>query len=247
MGKETSMLSTRVDEIANGIYRISTAFPPGPKMPPGFTFNQFLIVDDEPLLFHTGMRKIFSFVRDAVARVMPVDQLRWIAFGHHESDESGALLEWLDAAPNASPLGGKMTAMYSLDDSSDREPRVLADGEAIAIGSKRVQWLDTPHVPHGWDAGLLFEQTTRTLFCGDLFSQAGAEHAPTTESDIVGPAEQLRAMFDYYSNPTRAATTIERLASHEPALLAAMHGSAYRGDCTTALHTLASCLKGGAS
>jgi flavorubredoxin len=241
------MPNTRIDEIADRIYRISTAFPPDPTMPPGFTFNQFLIVDDDPVLFHTGMRKLFPQVREAVAKVMPVDRLRWISFSHHESDESGALLEWLDAAPNAAPLCGQMNAMYSVEDMCDRAARVLADGDTIAIGSKRVQWIDTPHVPHGWDAGLLFEQTTRTLFCSDLFAQPGADHAPSTEADIVGPSEQMRAMFDYYSNPTRAAATVERLASHEPRLLAAMHGSAYRGDCAAALRDLASCLKGGAA
>lgn len=238
------MSNTRIDEIADSIYRISTPVPPDPILPSGFTFNQFLIVDDEPVLFHTGMRKLFPQVRDAVARVMAVDKLRWVSFSHHESDESGALLEWLDAAPNAAPLCGQMTAMYSVDDTCDRPARVLADGESMAIGTKRVQWFDTPHVPHGWDAGLLFEQTTRTLFCSDLFTQPGMDHTPSTESDIVGPSEQLRVVADYYSNPTRAAATIERLASHEPAVLAAMHGSAYRGDGSAALRTLASCLKG---
>jgi flavorubredoxin len=238
------MLTTRIDEIADNTYRISTAIPPDPSMPPGFTFNQFLVVDDEPLLFHTGMRKLFPQIRAAVARVMPVERLRWISFSHHESDESGALLEWLDAAPNAAPLVGKLTAMYSVDDSCDRPARILADNETIAIGTKRVQWFDTPHVPHGWDAGMLFEQTTRTLFCSDLFSQPGADHPPTTDDDIVGPSEQLRHMFDYCSNPARAAVTVERLAGHEPALLAAMHGSAFRGDCTKALHTLAACFRG---
>jgi len=237
------MSTTRIDEIADRIYRISTALPPNPAMPPGFTFNQFLIVDDEPVLFHTGMRKLFPQVRDAVASVMPVDRLRWVSFSHHESDETGALLEWLEASPKAAPLCGRMNAMYAVDDATDRPARVLADGETIAIGGKRLQWIDTPHVPHGWDAGLLFEQTTRTLFCSDLFAQPGAEHAPTTEADVVGPSEGMRAMFDYYSNPTRAAATVERLAGHEPALLAAMHGSAYRGDCVAALRALASCLR----
>jgi len=238
------MPNTQVHEIADRIYRISTSIPPGSEMPVGFTFNQFLIVDDEPVLFHTGMRKLFPLVRDAVARVMPVEQLRWVSFSHHECDETGALSEWLEAAPNSAPLCGQMNASYSVDDACDRPARVLADGEVIAIGKKRLQWLDTPHVPHGWDAGLLFEQTTRTLFCSDLLAQPGADLAPSTESEIIGPSEQLRAMFDYYSNPARAALTVERLASHEPALLATMHGSAYRGDCVAALHALASCLKG---
>jgi flavorubredoxin len=241
------MPQTRIDEVNDRIYRISTSIPPDPAMPPGFTFNQFLIVDDEPVLFHTGMRKLFPDVRDAVATVMPVERLRWVSFSHHECDEDGALLQWLNAAPNAAALCGRMNAMYSVDDMCDRPARVLADGETIAIGSKRVQWIDTPHVPHGWDAGMLFEHSTRTLFCSDLLSQPGADHAPSTEADVIGPSEQLRAMFDYYSSPARAAATIERLASHEPRLLAAMHGSAYGGDCVAALRTLASCLKGSAS
>jgi len=232
-------MTTRIDEIADRIYRISTAVPPGPEMPPGFTFNQFLILDDEPLLFHTGMRRIFPLVRDAVARVMPAEKLRWISFSHHESDEDGALAEWLAAAPQAQVLCGRMNAMYSVADACDRAPRVLADGEAVAIGTRRVQWIDTPHVPHGWDAGLLFEQTTRTLFCSDLFTQPGAEHAPLGAGEIVEPAERMRAMFDYYSNPARAATTIERLAGFEPAVLAIMHGGAYNGDCSAALRALA--------
>lgn len=241
------MLATRIDEIAADIYRISTSFPPVPAMPSGFTFNQFLIVDDEPVLFHTGMRKLFPQIRDAVARVMPVERLRWISFGHHECDEDGALVNWLADAPHAAPLIGHMNAMYSVEDTTDRQARVLADAEAIVIGAKRVQWIDTPHVPHGWDAGLLFEATTRTLFCGDLLTQPGAEHAPATEADVIGPSEELRAQINYYSNPTSAAATVERLASFEPALLAVMHGSSYRGNCTAALHALASCLKEAAS
>lgn len=232
-------MTTRIDEIADHIYRITTPIPPSPAMPPGFTFNQFLIVDDEPLLFHTGLRRMFPLVRDAVARVMPIDNLRWISFSHHESDEDGSLAEWLSTAPRAQVLCGRTNALYSVDDGCDRPARVLADGESIAIGARRVQWIDTAHVPHGWDAGLLFEQTARTLFCSDLFSQPGAEHAPVSDRDIVEPAEQMRAAFDYYSNPARAAGVIERLAGFEPALLAPMHGGAYNGDCTAALRALA--------
>lgn len=234
---------TRIDEISDGIFRISTPIPPNPAIPPGFTFNQFLIVDDEPVLFHTGMRRTFPLVRDAVAHVMPVEKLRWVSFSHHEADESGALVEWLAAAPHAAPLCGRTNTFYSVEDSCDRAPRVLADGEVLAIGRKRVQWIDTPHVPHGWDAGLLFETTTRTLFCSDLFTQPGAEHAPVTEDDIVGPSEQMRAVVGYYSNPAAAAVTVERLASHAPALLAAMHGAAYRGDGAAALRSLAAALR----
>lgn len=233
---------TRVDEIADGVYRISTPVPPNPALPTGFTFNQFLIVDDEPLLFHTGMRRIFPLVREAVANVMPVEKLRWVSFSHHEADESGALEEWLSAAPHATPLCGRIGAMISIEDIASRAPRVLADGETMKIGKRTVRWFDTPHLPHGWDAGYLAEVTTRTLFCGDVFTQPGAEHDPVTERDVLGPSEAMRAAMDYYSNPRGAAASIERLASTEPALLACMHGASYRGDGAAMLRALAKAL-----
>jgi flavorubredoxin len=237
-----SQTGTRIDEIAASIYRISTPVPPNPALPAGFTFNQFLIVDDEPLLFHTGMRRIFPFVRDAVASVMPVAKLRWVSFGHLEADESGSLVEWFAAAPDAAPLCGRIGAMLSVEDAGGRAPCVLADGETKELGKTRVRWFDAPHVPHGWDAGYLAETTTRTLFCGDLCTQAGADLVPVTESDIVGPSEAMRAAMDYYSNPRAAAAQIERLATSEPALLACMHGSSYRGDGASALRALARAL-----
>jgi flavorubredoxin len=233
------MTNTRIDEIADGIYRISTPVPPNPGLPTGFTFNQFLIVDEEPLLFHTGLRRIFPLVRDAISRVMPVEKLRWVSFSHVEADESGAFDLWLDAAPNAAPLGGQTVAMLFFGDATDRTPRVLQDGESIQIGKKRVQWLDAPHLPHGWDAGYIAETTTRTLFCGDLLTQAGADHVPVTESDVIGPSEAMRAAMDYYSNHASAATIIERLATMEPMLLACMHGASYRGKGGAALRELA--------
>ena len=233
---------TRIDEIAPSIHRISTPVAPNPALPAGFTFNQFLIVDDEPLLFHTGMRSLFPLVRDAVASVMPVDKLRWVSFGHLEADETGSLVEWMAAAPAARPLCGRLGAMLSIEDAAGRAPRVLGDGETMAIGQKKVRWFDTPHVPHGWDAGLLLDTTTRTLFCGDLFTQAGADVPPVTEGDIVGPSEGMRAAMDYYSNHRAAALQVERLAATEPALLACMHGSSYRGDGAAALRALAKIL-----
>jgi len=236
--------ATRIDEIADGIYRISTPVPPNPALPTGFTFNQFLVVDDEPLLFHTGLRRLFPLVRDAVARVMPVERLRWISFSHHEADESGSLDEWLEAVPQAAPLCGRIAAMISIQDLAKRAPRALADGEVLAIGKKRVRWFDAPHVPHGWDAGYLAETTTRTLFCGDLFTQPGAEHAPVTEADVLGPSEAMRAAMDYFSNPRGAGAAIERMAASEPALLACMHGASYRGDGAAKLRQLAAALGG---
>ena len=143
---------TRVDEIADGIYRISTPVAPNPALPTGFTFNQFLIVDEEPVLFHTGMRKVFPLVREAVASVMPVEKLRWLSFSHWEPDESGSIEEWLEVAPKAAPLVGRIGSLVTASDAS-RAPRMLADGETISIGKKRVRWIDTPHMPHGWDAG----------------------------------------------------------------------------------------------
>jgi flavorubredoxin len=232
---------TRIDEIADRIYRISTPLPPNPVLPVGFTFNQFLIADAEPLLFHTGMAKLFPQVRDAVARVLPPATLRWIAYSHFEPDECGSMTEWLATAPQARPvtgtIGGMITGM-----TWDRETRVLADGEVLAIGDKRMRWHDAAHVPHGWDAGLLSELTTRTLFCGDLFTQPGHEPPPVTEHDIVGPSEQMRGAVDYFSNIATAVATIERLAATEPALLACMHGAAYRGNGAAALRELAAAI-----
>jgi flavorubredoxin len=143
-------------------------------VPGGFTFNQYLVVDDEPLLFHTGPRRLFPAVRDAVASVLPVERLRWIGLSHVEADECGSLNQWLAAAPHATPLCGQVAAMVSIGDLADREPRALADGETLALGTRRVTWLDTPHVPHAWECGFLHEAHTRTLLCGDLFTRVGA-------------------------------------------------------------------------
>jgi flavorubredoxin len=232
---------TRIDEIADGIYRISTPVPPNPALPTGFTFNQFLLVDEEPLLYHTGMRKLFPLVREAVASVIAVEKLRWVSYSHGEGDESGALDEWLAAAPNAQPLVGRIAAMISASDAA-RPARALGDGETISIGKKSVRWIDTPHFPHGWDAGQIFETTTRTLFSGDLFTQPGAAHDPVTTGDVLGPSEAMRAAMDYYSNPRGAAAILERLAATEPRLLACMHGAAYGGDCGAALRALSAAL-----
>jgi flavorubredoxin len=230
---------TRIDEIESGIYRISTPVPANPALPSGFSFNQYLVVDDEPLLFHTGLRKTFPLVREAVAAVMPVEKLRWVSFSHVEADECGALNEWLAVAPNAAPLCGQLAAMISVTDIADRPPRALNDGETIAIGKKRIRWFDTPHLPHGWEAGYIAEVTTRTLFCGDLFTQPGDKHDPVTESDVLGPSEAFRKAMDYYANVKSAGPLIERFAAFEPRTLACMHGAAYRGDGALALRALA--------
>jgi flavorubredoxin len=227
---------TSVHEVADGIYRISTPItnPTG-----GFSFNQYLIVDDEPLLFHTGPRKMFPLVHEAVSHVLPPERLRHISFSHVEADECGSLNEWLAAAPQAAPLCGQVAAMVSIEDLADRPPRALADGELISLGSRAVRWLDAPHLPHAWECGFLMEERTRTLLCGDLFTQGGAEHAPITESDILGPSEAYRRELDYFSHSRNARAMLERLASTRPATLACMHGSAWRGDGASLLRALA--------
>jgi len=234
---------TNVYEIADGIYRINTPVPPS-VVPGGFSFNQYLVVDDEPLLFHTGLRKMFPLVQEAVARVLPVARLRYIAFSHVEADECGALNQWLAAAPQAVPLCGRVAAMVSVEDLADRPPRALADGETLSLGTRSVQWFDTPHLPHAWECGFLMETHTRTLLCGDLFTQGGADLPPLTESDILGPSEAFRAGLDYYSHTKNARAMLERLAAAGPTTLACMHGSTWRGDGAQLLRALADALSG---
>jgi flavorubredoxin len=220
---------TRIDEIADGIHRISTPIPPSDQLPPGFTFNQFLIVDDEPLLFHTGLRGMFPLLRQAIELVMPIDRLRHVSFSHVEADECGALNEVLAAAPNAAPLCGEVAAMTSIGDLADRPPRAMKDGERLSLGRHSVTWLATPHLPHGWECGYLFESTTSTLLCGDLFTRFGADHPPLTEEDILEDSEQARGGMDYYAHAPNSGEMLDRLAALEPGVLACMHGSAWRG------------------
>lgn len=229
-------MDTRVDEIADGIYRISTCIPD--IAPGGFTFNQFLIDADEPLMFHTGPRRMFPLVSASVARIVPLARLRWITFGHVESDECGAMNEFLAAAPQAQVAHGELGVMVSLNEMADRAPRAMADGEVLEIGSFRVRHIDTPHVPHGWEARVLFEETTSTLLCGDLFTAAGDGPA-LTEDDIVGKAIEGEDLFGYSSLTPSSPATIERLAGLEPRTLALMHGSSFSGDGGAALRALA--------
>jgi flavorubredoxin len=232
---------TNVHEVADGIYRINTPviIESGPG---GFSFNQYLIVDDEPLIFHTGPRKMFPLVREAAASVLPVERLRYIAFSHVEADECGSLNEWLAAAPQSSPLCGTVAALVSISDLADRSPRALADGERLCLGKHTVRWFDTPHLPHAWECGFLLEERTRTLLCGDLFTQAGADIPAITESDILGPSEAFRHEMDYFSHTKNARGMLERLASADPTTLACMHGSAWRGDGAKLLRALADAL-----
>lgn len=226
---------TSIDEIADDIYRIST---PVSAVPGGFSFNQYLILDEEPLLFHTGLRHTFPLVAEAIASVMPVQRLRHVSFSHYEADECGALNEFLAAAPHAAPLCSQIAALVSIGDMADRAPRGLEDGEQVSLGRHKVRWFATPHLPHGWECGYLMEETTRTLLCGDLFTQGGVDHAAVTEADILEPSEGFRAQLDYYSHTKNAGPMIERLAALQPTTLACMHGAAWRGDGQALLRAL---------
>lgn len=228
---------TNVHEIADGIYRVNT--PVLIEGAGGFSFNQYLILDDEPLIFHTGLRKMFPLVLEAVASVLPVEKLRYIAFSHVEADECGSLNEWLGAAPQSVPLCGSVAAMVSISDLADRAPRALSDGELLSLGKHSMRWFDTPHLPHAWECGFLMEERTSTLLCGDLFTQGGADLPAITESDILGPSETFRHKMDYFSHTKNAGVMLERLASTNPTTLACMHGSAWRGDGARLLRTLA--------
>lgn len=228
---------TNIDEIAPQTYRIST----GVQTPDGFgfTFNQYLLVADEPLLWHTGPRGLFELTRSAIARVLDPAKLAHIGFSHYEADECGALADFLSLAPNARPLCGRIAAMVNVGDVTTVAPRALRDGETLDIGGARLTWFDTPHVPHGWDCGLIFDETRKLLFCGDLFTQGGAEHAALTESDILGPSEAFRGPLDYFAHAPQTRTQLERLAALKPETLACMHGSAWRGDGGSLLRELA--------
>lgn len=229
---------TRIDEIANGIYRISTAVPPS-VIPGGFTFNQYLIADDSPLLYHTGPRKMFPLVRAAIASVIPVESLRYIGFSHYESDECGSLNEFLEQAPKAEPLCSNIAKMVSVDDIASRPARAMSDGEELSLGSHIVRWIDTPHLPHAWECGHLFETSTKTLFCGDLFTQGGHEHEPLTTQDILETSEAMRSGLDYFSQTRQVRELTEKLAATSPRVLACMHGAAWQGDGATLLLQLA--------
>jgi flavorubredoxin len=217
-------MNTTIDEISDGIYRVATFVPDA-----GMSFNQILVTGEEPLLFHTGMRALFPLVTEAVGRVLPVDQLRWISFGHVEADECGSMNQWLAAAPAAQVVFGGLGCMVSVNDLADRPPKVLDDGDSLDIGGKRLRYFATPHVPHGWEAGLLYEETTNTLLCGDLFTQMGDGPASRDDSpmDATVIAEDA---FAYSSLAPTTVATVQRLASLEPTTLALMHGPAHRGD-----------------
>jgi flavorubredoxin len=229
-------METTTTEIADGIFRISTPVEMPPK---GFSMNQFLVQADEALLFHTGPRGMFPLVSAAVARIVPVDQLRWITFGHVEADECGAMNLFLEAAPNAQVAHGALGCEVSLNDMADRMPRALADGEVMDLGGKRVRHIDTPHVPHNWESRLLFEETTGTLLCGDLFTSLGHGEPALSDDDPVGPAIEAEDMFHATSMAPSTPDTMRRLADLEPKVLAVMHGPSYTGDGGASLRALA--------
>ena len=220
---------TSIDEIENGIFRISTPVPPE-SIPGGFTFNQYLIVDDCPLLYHSGPRKMFPLVKEAIDSVVSASSLRYIGLSHFEADECGALNEFLEVAPDAQPLCSTTAKMVSVDDFALRPARALADGEELSLGKHVVRWIDTPHFPHGWECGHLFDTTTQTLFCGDLFTQGGHEHQPLTSDDILHSSEETRKVFNYFCETRHVQELAEKLASTSPHILACMHGSAWKGN-----------------
>jgi len=230
---------TNIYEIADRIYRINTPV----ELPVGaFSFNQYLIADDKPLLFHTGPRRLFALVREAIAAVLPPERLRYIAFSHFEADECGSLNDFLAAAPDAVPVCGKVAALVSVNDVADRPALALADGETLALGGRALRWFDTPHLPHGWETGLMFDETTRTLLCSDLFTQPGTGAEALVETDILGPSEAFRGAMDYYAHTPDTRAMLARLAGQSPATLACMHGSAWEGDGAALLQALANSL-----
>ena len=230
-------METRIDEIADGIFRLST-YVPEVAAPAGFTFNQFLVLADEPLIYHTGQRELFPLVSSAVERLVPLDRLRWVAFSHVEADECGAMNAFLQAAPHAQVAHGVLGCEVSLNDLCDRLPRALQDGEVLDLGGKRVRHIDTPHVPHNWESRVLYEESTGTLLCGDLFTHLGDGPALTTD-DLVEAAMEAESAFMGTSIGVLTAPTLRRLADLEPSTLALMHGSSFSGDGGTALRSLA--------
>ncbi len=226
-------METRVAEVGDGVFQIATYLEDI-----DFGVNQYLLTGDEPLLFHTGMRQLFPDVSEAVGKVIPIESVRWIGFGHVEADECGSMNEWLGVAPDATVVQGAIGCMVSIADMADRPPRPLAPGDKLDLGGHCVEWIDTPHVPHAWEAGVLFDHATRTLLCGDLFSRYGS-YAPATTEDIVGPAIDAEDAFPSMSLHPASGSLIRSLAELDVAALALMHGPVFTGDGRRALCELA--------
>jgi len=234
---------TSIDEVADGLYRITTPIPPS-VFPGGFSFNQYLVLDDEPLLFHAGPRRTFDLVRQAIAAVVPVERLHWIGFSHVESDECGALNQLPAAAPHALPVCGRVAAMVSMEDLADRTPRALGNGEILVMGRRTYAWLDAPHLPHGWECGFLMERTSGTFLCHAPFTQPGDRTPALTEADILSPSEAMRHQMDYFAHGRDYAALFDHLIAERPTTLACMHGSAWRGDGAALLAALRDSLAG---
>ncbi len=230
-------METRIDEIGDRLYRMST-FMSAAGGPNGITFCEYVIDADEPLLFHCGHRQRFPLGLAALARVMPVERLKWIGYSHAEADEAGAVNEWLGAAPQATAFQGRIGCNIWLNDAAIRPPRALRDGDTIELGGKRVRYIATPHLPHCWDAGLIYEETTGTLFCSDLFAQPG-EAALFSDGDILTPAIAFEAGAHATSLTPNTGKMIRKLADLKPRRLAMMHGPVYTGDSAAALNALA--------
>lgn len=230
-----------IHRIAPDTWRVSVPVPPS-EFPGGFSFNQYLVVDEKPLLFHTGPRRLFPVIREQIGKVMPLERLRYIAFSHIESDECGALPDFLAAAPQAQPVCDRVAAMLSICDIVDVPALAMNDGDVLDLGKHQLVWQSTPHLPHGWECGFFHDRTTGTLFCGDLFTQPGMGEEPLTRGDILAPSEAFRRQEDYFSHSTKASAMIEKLARLQPRVLACMHGSAWEGDGAAMLRKLGAAL-----
>lgn len=232
----TSSAAASIDEIAPETYRVHVALPDA--LPGGFSFNQYLIADERPLLFHTGPKKLFPLIREQIEKVMPISRLRYIAFSHVESDECGSLPEFLRAAPESRPVCSDIAALVSISDLVDVEPLGMHDGQVLDLGRHRLVWQSTPHLPHGWECGYLFDTTIGLLLCGDLFTQPGTGDRAIVDDDILAPSEAFRRQLDYFSHSRDTAMLIDKLARLAPTRLACMHGSAWQGDGATMLRSL---------
>ena len=226
-------METRVAEVAEDIFQLTTHIEEA-----NFSFNQYLLRFDEPVLFHTGGRQLFPLVSEAVAKVLPPETLRWISFGHVESDECGSMNQWLAVAPRAEVGASATACLVQLNDLCDRPPAAWADGASYDNGGHLMRWFDTPHLPHGWESGVLYDGTTKTLFCGDLFTRSGS-YEPTSEDDIVEPAIVAEDLFHAWALAPDSAARVRTLAELPIDTLALMHGPAFKGDCRAALFALA--------
>lgn len=232
--------SASIDEIAPDTYRINIPMPD--MIPGGFSFNQYLVIDEQPLLFHTGPKKLFPLIREQIEKKLPLSRLRYIAFSHVEADECGSLAEFLAASPEARPVCSNVAAMVSVGDMVDVEPLAMADGQTLSLGKHELMWQSAPHLPHGWDCGYLFDVSTSTLFCGDLFTQPGIGEIPLVKDDILASSEAFRSKMDYFSHAPDTLQLLEKLASLQPEVLACMHGSAWSGDGADLLRRLGTAL-----